>query len=405
MKKNKSEKPSKFVSVLLFVVSKIYLFIFGYKVKYNRKVLEAHKDGFILINNHYTMSDQFLIGASVKARRINFVVSSHYFNNKKTKWALKLAKAIKKEQFISDISAIRKMKRVIDENGIVYLAPAGQVSLMGANNFIPKAIVKLVRLCKGSVVAMQERGAHLCIPKWSTGKRRRKIEIDFVDVINKDELSVLSDDEIYQRIVDSIEINDYLYQEENKLPIKGKEICKGLEGALFICPKCKKKHVNVTDHNMISCTSCGNTVIMDQYGFLNPRTKEDVCFKYPYEWYKYQKKLIKEEIKNKSVYVSNDVILRLYSEEKHTMVDAGLGKLVLTNNEFYYEGVEFGKNIHKDFDLEHIVQTPFSPHSHIEIPDKEKFYQFVPAGSNVKVISWVIVIEVMNDIRERLDDY
>jgi len=405
MKKTKSEKPSKFISVLFFIVSKIYLFIFGIRIKYDRSVLEAHKDGFILINNHYTMSDQFIIGASVKARKINFVVSSHYFNNKKTKWALKLIKAIKKEQFISDISAIRKMKRVIDENGIVYLAPAGQVSLLGANNYISKSIVKLVRLCKGSVVAMQERGAHLCIPKWSTSKRRRNIEVKFVDVINKDEINLLSDDEIYQRIVNSIEINDYLYQEENKQIIKGKEICEGLEGALFICPKCKKKHTMVTEHNMIRCTSCGNTAIMNQYGFLEPRSKDDVCYKYPYEWYKYQKKLIKEEIKNNSIYVSNDVILRLYDENKHTMVNAGLGKLVLNNNEFYYEGVEYGKNIRKDFDLEHLVQTPFAPHSHIEIPDKEKFYQFKPTGTNMKVISWVIVVEVMNDIKEGQDCY
>ena len=189
------------------------------------------------------------------------------------------------------------------------------------------------------------------------------------------------------------------------VPIKSKEICKGLEGALFICPKCGKKLKNATDKNTIRCTSCGNLAIMDQYGFLKPASKDDVCFKYPYEWYNYQKKVIKKEIENNSVYVNHDVILRLFNEEKRTMVDAGLGKLVLTNTEFYYEGTEYGKSIKKVFDLEHMVQTPFSPHSHIEIPDVEKFYQFVPANDEVKVIVWAIVIEVLNDIREGIANY
>lgn len=403
--KNKSEKPNGFVSWLLFIVSKVYLFFSGYKVKYNRKVLEQHKEGFILINNHYTFSDPFLIGASVKGRKINYVVSSHFFNNKKTKWALKLIKAIKKEQFIADIPAIRKIKKVIDENGIVYLAPAGQVSLLGANNYIPKSVVKLIKLCKCDVVAMQEFGAHMCIPKWSNGKRKYPIEVKFCDVVNKDELNILSDDEIYKRVVDSIEINDYLYQNEKMIPVKGKDIIKGLESALYICPKCGRKLSNCASKNIMSCSKCGNTVVMDKYGFLKPRGKDDVAFRFPYEWYRYQKRLIKDEIENDAVNVSYDVVLRLYNEEKHNMVNAGFGKLVLNKSEFYYEGTEYGKNIKKNFDLEHLVLTPFSPHSHIEIPDKEKFYQFVPASQNVKVIAWVIVIEVMNDIREGIDNY
>ena len=95
MKKQKSEKPNCAASIVLFLASKVYLFFLGIKVKYNRKVLKEHKDGFILISNHYSSADQFLIGASVKGRKINYVVSSHFFNNKKTSWALKLIKAIK----------------------------------------------------------------------------------------------------------------------------------------------------------------------------------------------------------------------------------------------------------------------------------------------------------------------
>ncbi len=405
MKKQKNEKPSRAASIVLFLASKVYLFFLGIKVKYDRKVLKEHKDGFILISNHYSSADQFLIGASVKARKINFVVSSHYFNNKKTSWALKLIKAIKKEQFINDITAIRKMKRVIDQEGIVYIAPTGQVSLMGANNYVPKAIVKLVRLCKGSVVAMQSTGSHLCLPKWGTSKRRYPINVKFIDVINKDEISLLSDDEIYKRIVDAIEINEYLRQEEAMISLKGNKLIEGLEGALYVCPKCGKKYHMETSGNEMTCSLCGNTVIMNKYGFLEGKTKEDVCFKYPYEWYLYQKKYIKDEINNNNVNVSFDVILRLHNHQKHNLEDAGEGKLILTNNEFYYEGTKYGEEYKKEFDLEHLAQTPFNPHHHIEVPTQEEFFQFVPKDENIKPIFWSSVIEVMNDIKENIDKY
>lgn len=405
MKKNKSEKPNRAISVLLFLVSKVYLFFLGIKVKYNRKVLNEHKDGFILISNHYSSADQFLIGASVKGRKINYVVSSHFFNSKKTSWALKLIKAIKKEQFINDITAIRKMKRLIDEDGIVYIAPTGQISLMGANNFVPKAIVKLIRLCKGSVVAMRSKGSHMCLPKWGTSKRRYPIEVEFIDVINKDEIKLLSDEEIYSRIVNSIEVNEYLEQEKVMIPIKGKAIAEGLEGALYICPKCGKKYHMVTNGNELSCSLCGNKVIMNKYGFLEGKTKEDKCYKYPFEWYLYQKRFIRDEIIAGNVKVEFDVTMRLHNHEKHNMQEVGTGKLVLTNTEFYYEGTKYGAAYHRDFDLDHLSQTPFSPHRHIEIPTQEEFFQFVPVEKDVKPIFWSSVIEVMNDMKENNDNY
>ena len=140
---------------------------------------------------------------------------------------------------------------------------------------------------------------------------------------------------------------------------------------------------------------------MDKYGFIKPQSKSDKYFETVYEWYRYQKEVIKKKILSNDIEVSGDVVLRLYSDSKKDIIDAGFGKLVLNNDEFYYEGTEYGKSIRKDFDLEHIIQTPFSPHSHIEIPDNEKLYQFKPIDKKTKVISWVIVIDVMNELRTK----
>ena len=85
--------------------------------------------------------------------------------------------------------------------------------------FIDPAIVKLVRLCKTDVFALQIRGNYLAHPKWSLSKRRAKVRTKFVHVIDKNEIKALSDEEIYQRICNSIDISDIREQKENKINI------------------------------------------------------------------------------------------------------------------------------------------------------------------------------------------
>lgn len=400
MKKQRKERPSGFLCKVFYLASKIYLFFKGYKIKYNNEELKKYEGGYILINNHHCNDDHFMISAGVKGRRINYVVSSHYFNQKKTAFFLKLMRAISKEQFKNDINAIRRVKRVIDENGIIYIAPSGQVTLVSGAPYIPDSIVKLVRLCKCPVVAMKEHGAHLCFPKWGLFKRKYPITIDFETVVTKEDLDLLSDKDLYSKIYNSIAIDEYKEQEQKKIEIKSKAIIEGLEGALFMCPKCGKVFTHETHLNTMRCRSCGNTVYMDRYGFINPASDKDVFFKYPYDWYDYQKEEIKKLLRKDVLEYSYDVILRLYDKNKKDLVNAGFGKLVISKTEFYYEGTEYGKEIRKDFDLAHLIQTPFSPHTHIEVPDNEKFYQFKPINNKVKPVIWATVVDALFEMKE-----
>ena len=47
------------------------------------------------------------------------------------------------------------MKKAVDQNGIVCIAPAGQTSIDGASPFISPQIVKLIRMCKSDVLALK----------------------------------------------------------------------------------------------------------------------------------------------------------------------------------------------------------------------------------------------------------
>lgn len=396
-KKEKVREP-RLIAFLFTFISKIYL-AFCYKVKINREVLKKQKRGCILIYNHYSNKDHYFMAAAVNYRRVNFVLSGHFFFNKVFAFILNLAKAIKKEQFKPDLMAIRKIRKVIDQNGIVAIAPAGQVSVTGTPIYISKAIVKLIRMCKADVIALQMRGSHLCLPKWRLEKRHCQINLDFVNVLNKEDIDNLTDDEIYDAVVKSISIDEYADQLERKRKITGSNIMGGLENLLLKCPKCGSMYTHVVENRTMSCSKCGNSVTMDDYGFLHPKTTDDVCFDDEAKWYDYQKKELAKELEDPNFSYSCKVKMsnNLKNEKELEYVSDGI--ITLTSNRFYYES----DNYVKEFNYDLLVQLPFSTSPidrvYFEVPDSEGTFSFKPIEERKEVIRFVQYIDIINSKR------
>lgn len=398
-KKKEKIKEPRWAAFLFTFISKIYLALF-YKVKINREVLKKQKRGCILIYNHYSNKDHYFMAAAINYRRINFVLSGHFFFNKVFAFILKLARSIKKEQFKPDLVAIRKIRKVIDQNGIVAIAPAGQVSIDGTPIYVSKAIVKLIRMCKADVIALQMRGTHLCLPKWRLGKRHCPINLEFVDVLKKEDIEKYSDADIYNAVVESIAINEYTDQKKMMRKIIGKNIMSGLENLLIKCPACGSMYSHVVNKNEMSCTKCGNSVVMDEYGLLHGASQKDVCFENEALWYKYQKNEFAKEMANPNFSYSCKVRMsnNLKNEKKLEYVSDGT--ITLTNERFYYESDEYLK----EFNYDMLIQLPFSisPDNRIyfEVPDSEGTFSFCPIEERKEVIRFVQYIDIIHSKRE-----
>lgn len=397
-KKQEVVKEPRWVALLLTFVSKIYLGLF-YKVKINREVLKKQKRGCFLIYNHYSNKDHYFMFSAVNYRRVNYVLSGHFFFNKFLAFILRLARAIKKEQFKPDLVAIRKMRKVIEQNGIVAIAPAGQVSVDGTPIYISKAIVKLIRMCKADVLGLQMRGTHLCLPKWRLGKRHCPIDLTFVNVLKKEDLDSYTDEEIYDAVVKAISINEYDDQLNMMRKITGKNIMSGLENLLIKCPKCGTMYSHVVDMRTMSCKSCGNTVIMDDYGFIHPKTNEDVYFENEALWYQYQKEEFAKELENPDFSYSIKVKMSNNLKNEKNLEYVSDGVITLTNNRFYYEG----EGYIKEFNYDLLIQLPFSispkDRVYFEVPDSEGTFSFTPIEEKKEVIRFVQYIDIINSKR------
>ncbi len=397
----KKERSPRWANIILSFFAKLYLFLFC-RVKYNRKAIRKQKEGFILVFNHYSNLDAFLIPAATNYRRINFVITGYFFFNPVIARLLDLDKAIKKDQFKPDMVAIRRIKKVLDENGVVAIAPTGQVSLTGKLSYVSDAIVKLVRLGKKDVIALRMQGSHLHKPKWGIAKRNCPMNLTFSRVIEQADIEKMSDEEIYDAIISSININEYADQQTLKRYIRGKNLTSGLENILITCPKCYEKYHIESEKHELYCTKCGNRVVMDRYGFMKPKTKSDVAIATEIEWYEWQENEIKKRYLNDNFYFESAVRLLRNARNERSLDDAGTGKLILTGDKLYYDGTCYGESIHKEFRYDKLIQLPFGvapvDNAHFEIPDEEGVFMFKPVEERRIVIEWVQLVDVINKL-------
>lgn len=405
-KKKENLKPNPFAYAFYTFCCKVFCFFKG--VKIDRKVFKEqikkskkNKKGFILIYNHHSSKDHFVVASALNGHKTNLVLAKYFSYHKVIAKVTSWVKAISKDQFKADLSSIRKMKRAIDRPGIIGIAPAGQISIDGGKQFVSKGIVKLIRFCKADVIGLKMYGNHLAYPKWRKSKRTTKMSAEFVKVVYKEELTTISDDELFARVCDVACVDAFEVQKEKMNKIKGKNLSAGLESELYVCPKCGAKHQNISVGNELICQKCGNTVVYTEYGFLEPKDNKSVAFSTEIKWYSYQKDLIKNSlIHDENFHLIGEFDLYRNLNKENELEKFGEGVLHYTKDRFYFEGTLNNQPYVKEFSHNSIFQLPYSPSNHFFVPDDEGPFKFIPTKNKTCVNEWVQTVDAMREIKE-----
>lgn len=408
MSKNKKKKenvaPSRLGWFIYVTFGRIYM-LFKNKVKVNKKVFKKRnkKEGCIVIYNHASNKDHFFTTFSFGYTRAVYVVSSHFFFSKKLSRLLKWVKAVPKEQFKADIGAIKKIKRALQQGLPVAIAPAGQITVHGDALLIDPSIIKLIKMCKVDVYAIQIHGNYFAYPKWRKYRRKSPIHTEFVKVFDKNELDNITDEEAYKRTCDAIYVNDRKEIKRFKYDLKAEALIEGLENVLYQCPKCGKKYQMVSHKDTMECESCGYSVMMNKQGLLESPNNTNLIMKNETDWYKWEQNNMIRAIQDGTFYLEGKFKLFHNLFEEYVLDEVGSGKVVLTTDELYYEGSFDGTNIKKNFKLERLSQLPFEVYSHFDIPDDDGCFEFKPADGEKysTIIEFVQAIDMMSQMRKK----
>jgi len=275
----------------------MFWFTSRYRIKGNIKpALKKINEPYLLLGNHYGRFDPFIMSYFFD-KRPNFVSSDAILRDKVIGSLFKGLGAMPMKKGLRDSSIIRQMLKVIQADGALAIFPEGTRTWNGVTGRMDPSIAKLVRLLKVPVITARMRGAYLMDPRWAKPIRRAQMEIDFQQIIGKEETRELSEDEIFNRIKESIYQDDTAYQEEKKIEIKSSKRAESVDLVLFQCQCCSEFSQFSSIGNEFNCTSCTQRFEFDKYGFI--KSNIELKFNNLRDWINWQNNnfvvFIKEE--------------------------------------------------------------------------------------------------------------
>ena len=395
LKARKPHEPSVLFSLLLRFIGKIY-----YKRKYNIHIDNSEiKDlqaPYIVLSPHGCYADFVLSTMAIKPQKANIMCNVYYFYKPAVRYLLEKVQAIPKKLFATDIKAIKDCMQVVKNDGVVIMMPEARLSVDGSNQVMPSGLEKLLKKLEVPVVVLETKGAYLSMAKWMKKSRKGRIDVKAKLVWTKEEVIANSAPVLMQKIEKALEFNDFKWQSKEQIEFKGKNLLKGVDDVLYLCPKCKEEFTLSANKNDISCCNCGLQVHMDSYyNFTNPPIKS---IKNIQDWYRYQVKNAQKLYEKGELKLSEQVIVKSYNEYGKGLEIVGEGECVIDGEYFTFEGVYKGepRNIKIEIGSAQLPALPFGCGENWELYHDNIFYYFIPKNNPKQCVKWGIYTDVIS---------
>ena len=313
---------------------------------------------------------------------------------------------IPKMLYVNDVRAARSILKLRKKGASIGVFPEGIQSMDGAASPLDPATAKLVKKLGLDTVLCSGHGSYLSRPRFDSHIRKGRIKYTYEILFSKEELVSLTEDEIYERLLENFKFNDFEWNSRMHYRYKGKvPNATGLDKILFICPYCKKQFTMRVEGEYIKC-SCGESVHVDEFYDLKP-VRSPLPFKRIDEWYLWQRGIIEEEVQKDDFSMSFPVDHRLLSLNRlrsETTIKIGSGTVTLNKEQYVYSGTDNGDPVELRFDISKMPSAPFVSGTGSEFYYDNIYHRFVITSDqrlSVKVLMAVETLHNMNDESRR----
>lgn len=302
---------------------------FGYHYKTPKNLPE----NYIVLCNHATDYDPVFVGASFP-RQMYFVASEH-LSRWKFFWLLDFvfAPILRYKGTVASSTVMQTLKRVKAGANVCIFAE-GARCWDGITGPILPSTGKLVKSAKCGLVTYKLVGGYFVSPNWShSNTRRGPIHGEPVGVYTKEQLAEMSVDEINAIINRDLYEDAYERQLKSPKRYKGKNLAGRLENFLYLCPECGKIDTLRSHDDTVSCTNCGLSFKIDEYGML-----ENAPYKTVRDFGAWQKKVAQQDAAEGKSYTAETGVLKSIAKQTETIVDEGM--IVLSGESLTCGGTE-----------------------------------------------------------------
>lgn len=378
------------------VIYAIAVFVLGlymrlvYRLKIDRSAIKGLKEPIVVLGNHACNLDFITMALTVYPTRLNFMVSTYFFQHFILGFLLRFMGEIPKRQFVPDAGAIRACLAAAKNGRSIGIFPEGQVTYTGATVHIDPSIAKLIKKLGMTVVAVKTNGNHLTYPKWAGGKTYRGAMRSAASVvIRKDEIAALSPDEIYARVCGALAYNDYEWQREAQVKYRPSREALGLQSILYRCPVCNRDFVMQAEGKRLFCTECGYEVELLDSCLLAAKEGETV-FDTPVDWFNWEHTEAEKEVADGAFPYSAPCTLYKTVSGKFGYTLCGSGTMTADWRGLHFEGEKEGEPFVCSALVEH--QTGLTHNvkeSLVDIAAPECHYGFAPADDPRKMMKFI----------------
>lgn len=371
-----------------------------FHVNINNEQIKGLKPPYLIISNHVGAWDPFLLSMGVPDP-IYFVISDAHFRHFWLKQVLKLVGGIPKSKQIADSGTIRAILSVIKSKGVVGLYPEGARNWDLKNIPVSYPTAKLIKNLKVPVVSTVMEGAGLTKPRWARSSRSGCINLNYTLLLTPEQIVEMSTDEIYQKVVEGIRLNEYDWQEKNRMPFRGKNLAEYLDMFLVVCPRCKSLCSLFSHGNTLSCTHCGYAVEYDEYGYFS--TDAEPFFLNPQTWSEWQTSWLYELFSN-SEYTSgekalfSDVKTKLFTGKRRGRLRQynWLGKV-----ELFFDRIVFTPEKGKDyvFPIDQITGVNVQNNNKFEFYYNSNLYRFKFTTQHKSIYKYELAFQLVEKIK------
>ena len=370
-----------------------------FKRKFLRNEIKGKKGPFVIVANHQAALDFInLMGATKEP--MNFVISNSFYQTIPLKRTLPKLGLIPKQQFQTTLADMRRMRHVVEDDGILVIYPAGLMSDDGRSTPIPTATYGFFKWMDADIYVAKTIGTYFSMPKWrKDGIRAGRTYIDIYKLFDREELKALAPEEVQKRADEALLFD--AYEEQDKLRIKyrrGSNI-EGLENVLYICPHCKQEFtIQNRDKNKIFCASCGYEETADKYQLLHKTGEVGEEIRYPSRWNEFIYSTLKSRIESGELSsLSCEVEVQTIPEGKRKFETFGNATLTLSSENFVIKGILGDREEEIRVPIASFAALPYKPGKYIEIQDGDAIYRCLPTDGRV-VIKFINMVKIFYEI-------
>ena len=310
---------------------------------------------------------------------------------------------ISKYLYQPDFICVKNMLRVLRRGGAIGVFPEGIQSTSGSTHPINPATAQLIKRSRANIVVCTTQGAYLATNRYSSDRKKGYIGVRYTLLFTPKDLETVSEEHIYERLLQSIRYNDFAFNKTARHKYVGqKPNAQGIDKILYKCPDCEAEHTLYVEHDTVVCQGCDFRVRINEYydliavkGALPPADID--------EWYKWQRRCVAKQVKDDGFEMSLNASLctlktdKLRKPPKDREV-LSVGTATLTNRGLCFKGALGGREINFEFDAKSVYSLTFSTQGYLEFYYNNDYYMIVPEQVGKTLIQWTLAAEEIHNL-------